>query len=71
MNEQLLTAFTEEEVSRALHQMPPLKAPAPDGFSACFYQQNWATVGGEVCSAILNFLNSGHMDAQINAQTSL
>jgi hypothetical protein len=67
MNEQPLAAFTEEGVSRSLHQMPPLKALGPDGFSAYFYQQNWATVGREVCSAILSFLNSGHMDAQINA----
>jgi hypothetical protein len=46
--------------------MPPLKSLGPDGFSACFYQHNWATVHPEVCSAILHFLNTGNMDARIN-----
>jgi hypothetical protein len=46
--------------------MQPIKAPGIDRFYACFYQQNWATVGGEVCSAVLNFLNSGQLDEQIN-----
>lgn len=46
--------------------MQPLKAPGPDSFGACFYQQNWVTFGGEVCTTVLNFLNTGYLDAQIN-----
>jgi hypothetical protein len=65
-NQKLVAAFTMDEISVALNQMPPLKGPGPDGFSACFYQHNWATVHPEVCSAILHFLNTGIMDARIN-----
>lgn len=44
MNTKLVAEFTVEEISTALNQMPPLKAPGPDGFSAFFYKHNWVTV---------------------------
>jgi hypothetical protein len=66
MNIKLLSKFTVEEISQALKQMQPLKAPGPDGFTACFYQQNWVTVGEEVCKFVLCFLNTGHLDKRIN-----
>lgn len=46
MNAQLLTDFTAKEVSRDFGQIQQLKALGPDGFTACFYQQNWATIQG-------------------------
>jgi hypothetical protein len=55
MNENLLAEVTVEEISKALQQMSPLKAPGPDGFSAYFYQQNWTLVHKEVCDAIIHF----------------
>jgi hypothetical protein len=67
MNSQFLSVFTVEEVDHALSQMEPLKAPGLDGFMSGFYQQNWATVGGEVFTAVLSFLNSGNFDETINA----
>lgn len=66
MNDNLVAEVTVEEISRALHQMPPLKAPGPDGFSACFFQQNWALVHKEVCEAIIHFFNTGMLDSSIN-----
>lgn len=45
MNRKLLQVFTMEEVCDALNQMAPLKAPGPNGFSAFFYQKNWAAIG--------------------------
>jgi hypothetical protein len=33
MNDKLLAVYTVKEISMALHQMPPLKTPSPDGFS--------------------------------------
>jgi hypothetical protein len=67
MNNCLLAEFTLTEIKKALDQMAPFKAPGPDGFTAEFYQQNWETVGQEVCDAALHFLNSGQMDSAINA----
>jgi hypothetical protein len=37
MNENLCKDYTDEEISDALFQIGPLKAPGVDGFPACFY----------------------------------
>jgi hypothetical protein len=66
MNDALLMAFTVEEVQRALRQMAPMKAPGPDGLSAGFFIDNWATVGEDVCNNVLNVLNSGVMNVGLN-----
>lgn len=46
--------------------MAPLKAPGPDGFFAEFYRQQWSTVGQEVCTVVLHFLNGFEMDKRVN-----
>jgi hypothetical protein len=66
MNDMLLKPCTVEEVGFALHNMGPFKAADPDGFTASFYQQNWATIGDEVCRAISNFITLGYMYEDIN-----
>jgi hypothetical protein len=63
----LTAPYTEAEIHRALMQMAPIKAPGPDGFSAEFYQQQWSTVGPEVCKVALHFLNGSKLDENINA----
>jgi hypothetical protein len=40
MNEALCATYTEKEISDALFQIGPLKAPGPDGFPARFLQRN-------------------------------
>jgi hypothetical protein len=67
MNESLLAEVTVEEISRALQQMSPLKAPSSISFSTCFYQQNWGLIHKEVCAAIIHFFNSGMLDPRINS----
>ena len=66
MNLNLLKKFTWEKVNEALMQMSPLKAPGLDGFVASFYQNNWDMVGDEVSSAILESLNSGLINKELN-----
>ena len=66
MNVELTKNFTAEEVIAALFQMSPLKASGSDGLNACFFQKNWPTIGVEVCSVILDILNSGQMPPDMN-----
>jgi hypothetical protein len=56
-----------DEICTALNQMAPLKTPGPDGFLACFYQQNWSIVHKEVCEAVLHFFETSSLDSEINA----
>jgi hypothetical protein len=67
MNGTLLQPFSRAEVEVALHSMHPLKSPGLDGISAGFYQQAWDTIGDEVSSSVLSFLNGGSFDQSINA----
>lgn len=55
MNDQLVRDFTVEEFHQAMAQMGPLKSPGSDGLPVCFYQDNWATIGEEVCTVLKNF----------------
>ncbi|KAL9666801.1 hypothetical protein QQ045_001143 [Rhodiola kirilowii] len=66
MNEALNAPFTEGEVKCALYQMHPSKAPGLDGFSAMFYQCNWEIVGHEVVNEVLNCLNHGVLNTELN-----
>jgi hypothetical protein len=66
MNASLLKPFLEKEVQCALFQMAPTKTPGPDGYPAGFFQKNWGTLGGDICSTILGILNSGSMPNSLN-----
>ena len=59
MNEWMVRPFVECEVSEALKQMYPLKAPGPDGMPPLFFQHFWSTCGTMVTKTVLDFLNSG------------
>ena len=66
MNSYLLREFMECEVSAALKQMAPLKAPGSDGMPPLFYQHFWGTVDKDVTSSILSWLNTGTLPHPIN-----
>uniref|UniRef100_A0A452XL47 Reverse transcriptase domain-containing protein n=1 Tax=Aegilops tauschii subsp. strangulata TaxID=200361 RepID=A0A452XL47_AEGTS len=66
MNESLCKAYIEEEISNALFQIGPLKAPGCDGFPARFYQRNWSVVKGEICAAVQDFFMTGLMPDNVN-----
>uniref|UniRef100_A0A8R7R3L2 Reverse transcriptase domain-containing protein n=1 Tax=Triticum urartu TaxID=4572 RepID=A0A8R7R3L2_TRIUA len=58
MNETLTKPFSATEISEALFQIGPLKAP-PDGFPARFYQRNWAVLKDDVTRGVLDFFERG------------
>jgi hypothetical protein len=66
MNDQLCTEFSDEEISDALFQIGPIKAPGPDGFPARFYQRNWVVVRAEIVAAVKQFFSTGHMPEGTN-----
>ena len=69
MNDILCAPFSEEEVSGALFQIGPLKAPATDGLLARFFQRNWAVLKAEITVAVLEFFRSGAMPDSVNDTT--
>lgn len=66
MQQTLTTKFNADEIKVALFQMGPTKLPGPNGMNALFYQKFWHIVGDNVVSAILEFLNNGHMLPALN-----
>ena len=66
MNESLPKSYTPEEISDALFQIGPLKAPGPDGFPACFYQRNWGELKDDVVNAVKEFFELGGMPTGVN-----
>jgi hypothetical protein len=69
MNNALTRDFNDEEISNALFQIGPLKAPGPDGFPARFFQRNWGTIKGQVIGAVKKFFQTGKMPNGVNEAT--
>jgi hypothetical protein len=66
MNTKLCECFSEKEISDALFQIGPLKAPGPDGFPAHFFQRNWGLFRDDVVRAVQHFFTSGVMPDAVN-----
>ncbi|CAN6580631.1 unnamed protein product [Malus baccata var. baccata] len=63
----LLTApITNSEIMEATFQIPPTRAPGPDGFTGCFYKDHWATVGKDVTLVVKAFWHSGKLLRKLN-----
>ena len=57
---------TSEEVKAAFFNIPPLKAPGPDGFNVFFFRKAWHILGEDLIQAVQSFFISGHMLREIN-----
>jgi hypothetical protein len=68
-NDILCKDFTDEEISNALFQIGPMKAPGPDGYPARFFQRNWALIKDEVIAAVKEFFQTGVMPDGTNDTT--
>ncbi|KAL0450878.1 UNVERIFIED_CONTAM: hypothetical protein Slati_1644200 [Sesamum latifolium] len=55
--ERLSQPFTEDEVTKALFNMSPLKSPGPDGLPPVFFHKFWHVVKLDVVTCVLKFLN--------------
>ncbi|XP_074314415.1 uncharacterized protein LOC141649629 [Silene latifolia] len=66
MNACLSNEYSEEEVTEALNQMHPLKAPGPDGMNGLFFQTYWGTVGPAVVSIVLKILRGEELPTEFN-----
>lgn len=66
MNEGLCAEFIEKEVSDAVFQIGPLKAPRPDGFPVRVFQRNWAVMKVQVIAGVLEFFRTGHIPDGMN-----
>ena len=66
MKEILSKDYSAEEIKAALFQMGPIKALGPDSMNVLFYQKFWHIVGDDVIAAVLDFLNSGNMNSELN-----
>ncbi|XP_021771467.1 uncharacterized protein LOC110735585 [Chenopodium quinoa] len=55
MNQTLCTVPTSEEISKALFEMHPNKAPGIDGLHALFYQKFWHIVGNDIINFIIDW----------------
>uniref|UniRef100_A0A803PRU1 Reverse transcriptase domain-containing protein n=1 Tax=Cannabis sativa TaxID=3483 RepID=A0A803PRU1_CANSA len=64
--ESLLQPITDEEIKKAMFDIPGAKAPGPDGYSSYFFQDNWNLVGEDICNAVRSFLHSGKILREIN-----
>jgi hypothetical protein len=69
MNEKLVMEFTDKEISDALFQIGPLKAPGADGFPARFFQRNWGALKEEIIPAVKEFFRTGVMPGGVNDAT--
>ena len=66
INDVLLKEYTDEEISFALFQIGPLKAPRPDGLPARFFQRNWGTIKGEIIQPVRHFFANGEIPEGAN-----
>ncbi|XP_062028661.1 uncharacterized protein LOC133744595 [Rosa rugosa] len=66
MNFDLCAPCSALEIRAALFQMYPTKAPGPDGMPPMFFQKYWEVVGGDVVSAVQNFLHTRQILGEIN-----
>jgi hypothetical protein len=61
MNDSLLAAYTEEEITTVLNGIGDLKAPSPDGMPAIFFKKLWDLIGPRVKNEVIQVLNGAAM----------
>jgi hypothetical protein len=59
--------FTEEEIWGVVKDLPPDRAPGPDGFNGAFYQRAWPVIKGDIIAGLLKLsVGDGRGFARLN-----
>jgi hypothetical protein len=66
-NEALTRPITQEEVDQAVKEMPPGKAPGPDGFTTDFFHYCWSLIREEVWQVVEESRTLGQVLSAFNA----
>jgi hypothetical protein len=66
MNYDLSKPYTVEEISDAIFQIGPIKAPGLDGYPACFFQRNWPFMKEDIVWVVQVFFEIGIMKEGVN-----
>lgn len=65
-NDMLISIPSASEIKEALFSIHPNRAPGPEGFSANFFQSNWATVRYAIIKEIQDFFTTNILPSSIN-----
>ncbi|KAL0413245.1 UNVERIFIED_CONTAM: putative mitochondrial protein [Sesamum radiatum] len=66
MANDLIQPYMEEEITKTLFQMAPLKSPGPDGMPPIFFQNFWHIIHKDVINCVLRLLNHLEMPSNLN-----
>ena len=65
--QELEAVFTEEEVWAVIREMPPDRAPGPDGFMGAFYQRVWHIIKHDIMAVLLKlYVGNGRGFGKLN-----